>query len=108
METTELHDRLDRLAERTAPEPQDAAHLVRAVAVRSRTQRRQRIGVGAVALAVVAVVAAVPVVLSWRASAPSPAAPTPASPTATTDGDVLDAPTRGSLAGDAVFVEAVR
>jgi hypothetical protein len=107
METTDLHARLDRLAERTAPAPRDAAHLVRTVAARSRAQRRQRLGIGAVALAVAAVVAAVPVVLSWRATAPSPAAPTTV-PTAVTSGDVLTGPTRGSLAGDAVFVESVR
>jgi hypothetical protein len=103
MDTTELHDRLGRLAERTAPEPQDAAHLVRALAARSRAQHRQRLGVAAVSLAVAAVVVAVPVVLSSRGAPPSPAAPT-----TTTDGDVLTAPTRGSLAGDAVFVESVR
>ena len=104
MDTTELHERLGRLAERTAPAPRDAAQVVRAVAARSRAQRRQRLGVGAVALAVAAVVAVVPAVLAGRAAPPSPAAPT----TTTATGDVLTAPTRGSLAGDAVFVESVR
>lgn len=104
MDTTELQDRLHRIAERAAPAAQDPARLVRTVAARHRAQHRQRLGVGAVVLAVVAVVAVVPAVLAGGPAPAPPAAPTTLAPVA----DVLTAPTRGSLAGDAVFVESVR
>jgi hypothetical protein len=104
MDTTELRHRLTRIAEGSAPPPQEAPALVRAVVARHRAQRRQRIGMGAVVLAVAAVVGVVPAVLTGGDVPASPSAPSAGVPGA----DVLSGPTRGSLAGDAVFVEAVR
>ncbi|NEK58330.1 hypothetical protein GCU56_10650 [Geodermatophilus sabuli] len=104
---TDLRDRLHRLAETTAPPPRD--DLASAVAARHRRLRRQRAALGAVAALVAAVVVAVPAGLGGPAVEPAPAAPA-AGPD--TSGDlpaaaVYTAPTRGSLAGDAAFVEGV-
>ena len=66
MDPTDLQDRLHRLAESTAPPPR--SELARVVALRHRAQRRQTIGLVSVAAAVVAVVVAVPAVLSGSSS----------------------------------------
>jgi hypothetical protein len=103
MEETELPQRLTRLAERAAPPPRE--DLALAVVTRHRAQRRQTIGLTAVAAAVAAVV-----VVSTTLIADGPSAePAVASGAAAASGvDVLAGPTRGSLAGDAAFVEGVR
>jgi hypothetical protein len=104
MDETELQHRLSRLAERTAPPPREA--LAEVVVARHRTQRRQTAGIAALVAAVAAVVIAVPSVTGGpsdqpvAASAPGTDAAVPV--------DVLAGPPRGSLAGDAAFVEGVR
>ncbi|MGY1858016.1 hypothetical protein [Modestobacter sp. SYSU DS0290] len=103
MESTDLHDRLHRLAERTAPPPRH--DLAEVVATRHRTQRRQALALTAVAAAVAAVVVAAPTLLTGS----PPTAVSSASPAMQRFGaDVLAGPTRGSLAGDRAFVEGVR
>ncbi|SHH35161.1 hypothetical protein [Geodermatophilus nigrescens] len=99
----DLTDRLTRLAERTAPPPRE--DLAAAVVARHRRDRRRRTGTAAVAVAVAAVVVAVPVVVRGGDD-PAPATGV-AAPGSVPDG-VLDGPPRGSLAGDAAFVEGVR
>ena len=110
MEPTELSERLQRLADRTAPPSRE--DLAGIVAVRHRTERRQRLVTGLVAAGVAAVVVAVPL-LGDRAptvtAAPlHPAGPSAGLPDVAPGADVLSGPTRGSLAGDTAFVEAVR
>ncbi|MGY2081333.1 hypothetical protein [Modestobacter sp. SYSU DS0657] len=105
MEPTDLHDRLHRLAERTAPPPRH--DLAGAVVTRRRTQRRQALALTAVAAVVAGVVVGVPSLLSpaERASVTTPVVaelPVPA------EADVLSGPTRGALAEDADLVEGVR
>ncbi len=100
----DLTDRLTRLAECTAPPPR--ADLARTVVTRHRARRRQTIGLTAVAAAVAAVVAVVPVALEGSGPGVVPA-PGPAAPAVLSAG-VLAGPTRGSLAGDAAFLEGVR
>ncbi|MGY1687360.1 hypothetical protein ACI8AK_17395 [Geodermatophilus sp. SYSU D00867] len=99
----DLTDRLTRLAERTAPPPRE--DLAAAVVTRHRRDRRRRTGIAAVAVAVAAVVVAVPVVVRGGDD-PVPTAGVAAPGEAAAD--VLSGPTRGSLAGDAAFVEGVR
>ncbi|MGY1840979.1 MULTISPECIES: hypothetical protein [unclassified Modestobacter] len=105
MEPTDLHDRLHRLADRAAPPPRH--DLADAVVTRHRAQRRQALALTAVAAVVAGVVGATPLVLDGPPAAPISA--TGAGPASTAAAvDVLAGPTRGSLAGDADFVEAVR
>jgi hypothetical protein len=102
MEPIQLAERLQTLAERTAPPPRD--DLAEVVASRHRARRREAAGILAVCAAVAAVVLLVP-----RLIAPSPdAVPAPAAPVTTPDADVLGQPTRGSLAQDTAFVDRVR
>ncbi|SEO94421.1 hypothetical protein [Trujillonella endophytica] len=102
--TTEadLREQLTRLAEATAP--REDPFLAGRIAALSRSRRRRRIGLTALVASVAAVVIAVPVVLSGSGAEPSRSAPADG-PTAV---DVLAGPTRGSLAGDAAFLEGVR
>jgi hypothetical protein len=99
----ELQTRLTRLAEHTAPPPRE--RLAEVVVARHRAHRRQTMGLTALVAAVAAVVVAVPALLD--AAPPAEPAIGVAAPAAA-DGDVLSGPTRGSLAGDAAFVDAVR
>ncbi|MGY1729632.1 hypothetical protein ACI79J_21960 [Geodermatophilus sp. SYSU D01062] len=102
----DLTDRLTRLAERTAPPPRE--DLARAVVTRHRARRRQTIGLTAVAAAVAAVVVAVPVALRDPGDEAVPAVGVAAPGPVAASADVLTGPARGSLAGDAAFLEAVR
>ena len=108
---TELHERLTRLAERTAPPPRES--LAGTVAATHRARRRQTIGMTSLVAAVAALVVVTTTTLGGQPSAEpatvSGAATGPDAATATAPPiDVLAGPTRGSLAGDAAFVEAVR
>ncbi|MFW3172785.1 hypothetical protein [Geodermatophilus sp. CPCC 206100] len=123
----ELTDRLHRLAERSTPPPHPdlAATVVR----RHRARRRQQAAVGAVVTVVAAAVVAVPGLVGDGGRTPdatpatgaletrpdaatgAPAEPEPGTAVTTPalpPGDVYTGPTRGSLAGDAAFVEGVR
>ncbi|WP_222196136.1 hypothetical protein [Modestobacter italicus] len=109
MDDTELQQRLTRLAESSAPPPREG--LAAAVVARHRSQRRQTLGTAAVAAAVAGLVVLTSTVLDSGPSAETATAvgadaagPEPAAAAA----DVLAGPTRGSLAGDPAFVEAVR
>jgi hypothetical protein len=104
MEETELQQRLTRLAERTAPPPRE--RLAEVVVARHRSQRRQTIGITSLVAVVAAVVVAVPSLLGGPSSTlvPETSAAVDEGPTV----DVFAGPTRGSLAGDAAFVEGVR
>lgn len=102
MDETELQQRLTRLAERTAPPPR--AGLTEVVVARHRRQRRQAVGVAALAAAVAAVVVAVPVLTGGTSDVPTAASAAGSAAV----GDVLSGPARGSLAGDAGFLEGVR
>lgn len=87
----------------TAPPPR--ADLAAVVERRHRARRRAQLRVGVAALAVAGVAVAVPQVLDGQPAGPVAAvadAPAPAA-----DADRYGGPTRGSLAGDAAFVEAV-
>jgi len=103
----DLPDRLTRLAERTAPPPRES--LARTVVARHRTQRRQALGTTGLVAAVAALV-----LLSTTLGGPTDDPSTAISADAAGPGsavavvDVLAGPTRGSLAGDAGFVGAVR
>ncbi|MGY1821888.1 hypothetical protein [Geodermatophilus sp. SYSU D00079] len=109
-EETDLREGLHRLAEATVPPPR--ADLADVVARRHRARRRQHVAMAAAAALVAAVVVVVPGLLrgSGGGSVATPAvgveepAPAAAPPAAA----VYSAPTRGSLAGDPAFVEAVR
>jgi hypothetical protein len=100
----ELRARLTALADATAPPPR--ADLAAVVEHRCRARRRSQLRLGAVGAVVVAAVAAGQVLL--------PDGPSAEPATAVADApDVRDrpasqGPTRGSLAGNAEFVEAVR
>jgi hypothetical protein len=101
-----LRERLRALADATAPPPR--ADLAAVVERRHRARRTTQLRVGAAAVVVAAVAVAVPLVRdgeparSVSAVADAPAgADLPGS-------DVHGVPTRGSLAGDAEFVEGVR
>jgi hypothetical protein len=104
MDTTDLRDRLCRLAERTAPPAADARSVVRGLVARHRAQRRQRLGVGAAVVAVAAVVGVVPAVLGDD----HPATTATGLGTEPPAADVVRPDTRGSLAGDAAFVDGIR
>jgi len=105
MDTDELAQRLARLAERTAPPPRE--ELAQVVLERGRTQRRQRAAVTSLVAAVAAVVVAAPLLLDGPPGGHR-AADEHAVATSIAGVDVLAGPTRGSLAGDAAFLEAVR
>jgi hypothetical protein len=99
MEETELRNRLDALAERTAPPAREADDLTATVVARHHAQRRRQ---WAVAAAVVAVLVLVPAVRFMTAPDPQPAAPP------TQQVDVFGAPTRGSLADDTALMDAIQ
>jgi hypothetical protein len=96
-----VQDRLTRLARR-APQSTDTAGRV--LAARSRGRRRATARAALVAAVTVAAVLAVA-----PGSPPVPPPPPAAAAAAVDTGPTLyDVPTRGSLAGDAAFVEGVR
>lgn len=106
----QLRDTLHRVADDLGPT--EPASNVRAEGMRTLAHRRsrQRIAVVSAGLAAVLVAVAVPVGLSALSSAEdrdvenrvaAPASPSP-------DVSIFGGPTRGSLAGDTAFVEAVR
>ena len=99
MEEAELRNRLDALAERTAPPAREPNDLTATVVARHHAQRRRQ---WAVAAAVVAVLVLVPAVRALTAQEPHPATPP------TEQVDVFGAPTRGSLADDAALIEAIQ
>lgn len=101
MDITDLHERLTRLAEHTAPPAVDAATLTRGLLTRHRAQRRQRLGIGAVVVAVVAVVMVVPTVLTGARNSGMDSGRVPTV-------DVVNGPIRGSLANDTTFIDGVR
>jgi hypothetical protein len=101
MEETELRDRLHGLAQRSAPTVRDSDELVQAVEAGVRKGRRRQWTVAAVAAALCAVLVAVPLSRSDEDS--RPAAPTPASAP-----EIYSLPTRGNVASDQPFVDAVR
>ncbi|SDO53512.1 hypothetical protein [Geodermatophilus sp. DSM 45219] len=103
MRDDELRDRLHALAAATAPPPR--GDLAAVVERRHRARRRAQLRGGAAAVAVAAAaVVAVPVVADGE-PAGSVAAVAEGAPA---DAAVPGGPTRGSLAGDAAFLEAVR
>ncbi|MGY5882556.1 hypothetical protein [Modestobacter lacusdianchii] len=109
MDDVELRTRLTRLAEHTAPPPRE--RLAAVVAARHRSQRRQALGTAAVAAAVAGLVVLTATVLDGAPSAePATAVGADAAgpEAAAAAADVLAGPARGSLAGDAAFVAAVR
>lgn len=109
MDDVELQRRLARLAERTAPPPRD--QLAGAVVARHRAQRRQAAGMTGLVAAVAALVVVSTTVLDGRDNSSAATAVDAAateSAVAAAAVDVLAGPTRGSLAEDAAFVEAVR
>jgi hypothetical protein len=102
----DLRDRLQRLAASTAPPPRaDLPALLRA---RHRARRRQHLGLLAVVAVVTVIAVALPVLggrVTARTTAPAVSASDPAGWPAAA---VYTIPTRGSLAADADFVDAVR
>ena len=104
MRDDELRARLTALADATAPPPR--ADLAAVVEHRHRARRRSQLRLGAAAAAVAAMAVAVPLVLDGE--------PAESVAAVTAVPDVQDlppagvGPTRGSLADDAEFVEAVR
>jgi hypothetical protein len=101
MEDTELRERLESLADRTAPPPRDAEELTSAVVARNHARRRREWTLAAVA-AVLAAVIVVPLVVSGTAQESAPAAPAPSSAA------VYTTPTRGGLSHDGAFVDGLR
>jgi hypothetical protein len=101
MEETELRERLEYIAARTAPPPQDPGGLAAAVVDRHRSARRRQAGLVAV-LAIVLVL--VPGVRYLTSAEPEPAAP-PADPVETVE--IFTLPTRGSLADDTEFLDGI-
>ncbi|MCZ2820168.1 hypothetical protein O2V63_07500 [Modestobacter sp. VKM Ac-2977] len=108
MDDVELQERLARLAERTAPRPRE--QLAQVVVARHRTQRRQNIGTAAVAAAVTGLVVLTSTVLDGPSAEPATAIGADAAgrESAAAAVDVLAGPARGSLAGDAAFVDGAR
>jgi hypothetical protein len=98
MEQTELRERLDRLAWRSAPQVRDAGDLAHDIAAGVRTRRRREWTVAALAAVLVAVLVGVPALRSKPERDVQPAAPSPG---------VYSTHTRGNLAGDSDFVDAV-
>ena len=107
---TELQERLARLAERTAPPPRES--LARTVVATHRARRRQAVGLTSLVAVVAALVVLSTTTLGGQSDTTAATATVgdPAGPNAATAApvDVLAGPTRGSLAGDAAFLEAVR
>ncbi len=97
---TELRTRLESLAVRTAPPPQDADELAATVAARVRDRRRRQWAAAAVGAVAAAVLVAVPAI---RSGGPDSDPAAPSTPTG-----VYTTPTRGTLAGDVAFVEGLR
>jgi hypothetical protein len=100
----ELRGRLHALAEATAPPPR--SDLAAVVGRRHRARRRTQLRLGAAATAVAAVAVAVPLVLDGEPA--GSVAAVAAVPDVQDLPAAGDGPARGSLAGDAAFVEAVR
>jgi hypothetical protein len=100
MEDTELRERLDGLAWRSAPAVRDSDELVRSIESGVRTRRRRQWTLAAVA-AVAAVLVAVPLSRSDEDTGPAAPAPRPAP-------EIYTIPTRGNLAFDDSLVDAVR
>jgi hypothetical protein len=94
---------LHALAERAGPPSLDGDDLAGLVVREERSRRRRHLGVVAAAVAVAVVATAVPFALN-RDPAPRGQVTTPVLRSA----DVYGLPTRGSLADDEQFVEAVR
>ncbi len=105
MRDDELRARLTALADATAPPPR--ADLAAVVEHRHRARRRSQLRLGAVGAVVVAGVA-VGQVLVLDAPSSEPATAVAEAPDVHDLPASGDGPTRGSLAGDAAFVEAVR
>jgi hypothetical protein len=101
----ELRARLTALADATAPPPR--ADLAAVVEHRHRARRRAQLRLGAVGAVVVAAVASGSVLLPDGPSA-EPATAVAGAPDVPDLPASSDRPTRGSLAGDADFVAAVR
>jgi hypothetical protein len=99
---SDIRSGLQALAERAGPPSLDGDDLARLVVREEISRRRRQRGLVAVAAAVVAIVTAVPLAVDRSSAPPDVAAPVlrPA--------DIYGVPTRGSLAGDAEFVEAAR
>ena len=98
MEQTELRERLDRLAWRSAPQVRDADELARNIADGVRARRRREWTVAAVVAVLVAVLVGVPALRSKPERDVQPAGPSTG---------VYSTHTRGDLAGDSEFVDAV-
>ena len=101
MEETELRARLERLAERTVPPVQHPGELTAAVVSRHHAARRRQRALLTVAALVAAVFVSVPTWLSQRSADPGPAGPASSS-------GVYTVPTRGNLADEVDFLEAMR
>ena len=95
----ELRDRLHRVAARSGSSDGDDRAAAEAVLQRRRAEHRQLLVGLAVAACVALVVVAVPLLLAGLRSAPGGQA---------AEGEVWDAPVRGSLAGDRAFLDGVR
>ena len=97
---TELRDRLHRVAARSGGTEGDDLAAVESVLARRRVERRQRLVGLAVAACVALVVVSVPLLVGGpRADRGGQAA---------AGEEVWDAPVRGSLAGDRVFLDTVQ
>ncbi len=105
MRDDELRARLTALADATAPPPR--ADLAAVVEHRHRARRRTQLRLGAVGAVVVAAVAVGSVLVPDGPSA-EPATAVAVAPDVSDLPASDDGPTRGSLAGDAEFLEAVR
>jgi hypothetical protein len=115
-ELTELRERLHRLAEDTAPPTRTG--LAEVIRTRHRARRRQRAGLVALVAAVAAVVVGGQVLIDGGPTVePAPLAvpangsdQTASSPESAglPPADVYGGPTRGSLADDTAFVDAVQ
>ena len=105
MRDDELRARLTALADATAPPPR--ADLAAVVEHRHRARRRTQLRLGAVGVVVVAAVAVGRVLVPDGPSA-EPATAVAVAPDVPDRPASDDGPTRGSLAGNAEFLEAVR
>lgn len=101
MEETELRTRLESLASHAAPPPRTIDDPTATVVELHRAGRRRQMAFGAVVAAVVAVLVPIPVTRGLLSSEPDPASP------ATPSGAVYTTPTRGSLADEPDFLQAM-